>query len=44
MNGGYVTFDCTGIDLSKTSDHPDVSGIYDKAKDVISKGKPIYTR
>lgn len=38
--GGYILFDCGGLDLN-TSNKQEIVGIYDKAKEALSKGKPV---
>ena len=38
-NSGYVMVDCDGLDLGNPGT---VNGLYDKAKDAIGTGKPIW--
>lgn len=41
MNGGYVMFDCRGLDLGDT-DPQQISGIYADAIKALSLHKPVY--
>lgn len=40
-NSGYVLVDCTGLDLSDSTEQ-DIPGIYDRAKAALETGKPCY--
>lgn len=38
--GGYILFDCGGLDLNDSTEQT-ITGIYAKAKEALSKGKPV---
>lgn len=40
MNGGYVMFDCAGLDLAE-SDPQEITGIHARALKAIATGKPV---
>lgn len=41
MNPGYTLVDCTGVDLTETSQQT-VTGIYEKVAQAYAAGKPVY--
>ena len=41
MNGGYVMFDCMGLDLSKSAKQT-FTGIYANANAAFNLGKPVF--
>lgn len=40
MRGGYIMADCTGLDLSDSTEQT-ISGLYDKAVKALAQEKPI---
>lgn len=41
FKGGYILFDCDGLELNDSTEQ-DINGIYDRAKEALESGKPIY--
>lgn len=40
-NGGYVMVDCGGLDLNDSTEQT-IDGLYDRAKEAMSTGKPCF--
>ncbi len=40
-NSGYIMVDCGGLDLNDSTEQ-EIEGIYDRAKDALKTGKPVY--
>lgn len=40
--GGYVLIDCKKMDLTKGSTEQTITGIYDRVKEAMNGGKPVY--
>ena len=41
LNGGYILFDCGGLNLMSSSEQ-EKAGIYNRAKQALATGKPVY--
>lgn len=41
MMNGYVSIDCTGLNLL-TEEAQTITGLYDRVREAIDSGKPIY--
>lgn len=41
VNSGYLLFDCGGLDLNDSTEQT-ITGIYNRAKDALASGKPVF--
>lgn len=41
VNSGYLLFDCGGLDLNDSTEQT-ITGIYNRAKDALATGKPVF--